>query len=122
MTTQTNFVYGEWGRIDKRYFIIPTIFKSDGDIAIASMNGARNGTHFCPAPWSPGDGPKDQISISITKSISNIFKPNFVCLLKNEIYKTYKTGLSFRHLGHTPGVGLEGVHLYMGVGDRQTDG
>ena len=29
--------------------------------------------------------------ISITKSISNIFIPNFVCVLTNERYKTYQT-------------------------------
>ena len=47
--------------------------------------------------------------ILIPKSISKIFKPNFVCLLKNERYKTYKTGFSFDHLGHAPGVGLGGA-------------
>ena len=47
--------------------------------------------------------------ISITKSISKIFKPNFVCLLTNEIYKTYQTGFSFGRLGHAPGVGLGGT-------------
>ena len=44
--------------------------------------------------------------ISITKSISKIFIPNFVCLLTNERYKTYQTGFSYYHLGHAPGVGL----------------
>ena len=44
----------------------------------------------------------------MSKSISKIFKPNFVCLLKNERYKTYQTGFSFRCLGHAPGVGLGG--------------
>ena len=41
------------------------------------MNGARNGTIFiCPAPWGPGEArQKDKYhKISITKSISNIFK------------------------------------------------
>ena len=46
-------------------------------------------------------------------SISKIFKPNFVCLLTIERYKTYQTGLSFRRLGHAPGVGLGGT---VGVG------
>ena len=64
--------------------------------------------HIFPASWGPGEGPNGQISLNfnITKSISNIFKPNFVCLLTNEIHKTYQTGFSFRRLGHAPGVGL----------------
>ena len=38
-----------------------------------------------------------------------IFKPNFVCLLTNERYKTYQTGFLFGRLGHAPGVGLGGT-------------
>ena len=51
--------------------------------------------------------------ISIAKSISKKFKPNFVCLLTNERYKTYQTVFSFGRLGHAPGVGLGGT---VGVG------
>ena len=47
--------------------------------------------------------------ISITKSISNIFKPNFVCFLTNESNTTYQTGFLFRRQGHVQGVGLVGV-------------
>ena len=48
--------------------------------------------------------------ISITKSISNIFKPNFcVFFLTNEIYKTYQTGFAFRCLGHA--LGAEGSKI-----------
>ena len=47
--------------------------------------------------------------ISITKSISKIFIPNFVCVLTNERYKTYQTGFSFCPLGHAPGMGLWGA-------------
>ena len=47
--------------------------------------------------------------ISITKSISKIFIPNFACVLTNERYKTYQTGFSFCHLGHSLGVGLWGA-------------
>ena len=36
----------------------------------------------------------------ITKSISKIFIPNFVCVLTNERYKTYQTGFLICHLGH----------------------
>ena len=46
--------------------------------------------------------------ISITKSISKIFIPNFVCVLTNERYKKCQTGFSFCRLGHAPGVGLWG--------------
>ena len=51
-----------------------------------------------------GQGP-----IACTKSISNILKPNFVCLLTNEIYKTYLKGFhSTAWVMHAPGVGLGG--------------
>ena len=42
-------------------------------------------------------------------SISKIFIPNFVCVLTNERYKTYKTRFLFCRLGHAPGVGLRGT-------------
>ena len=42
-------------------------------------------------------------------SISKIFIPNFVCVLTNERYKTYKMEFSLCHLGHAPGVGLWGA-------------
>ena len=72
--------------------------------------GCTTSHFFCPAPWGPGEGPKGQISLnSFTKSISRIFKPNFVCLLRNERYKTYQMGFSFGHLGHAPGAGLWGT-------------
>ena len=75
------------------------------------MNGACNGKFLCgPAIWGPGEGSKGQISfISITKSISKIFIPNFVCVLTNERYKTYQTRFSFCCLGNAPGVGLWGA-------------
>ena len=58
----------------------------------------------------PGERSKGQIllniiKISITKLISKIFKPNFVCLLTNERYKTYQTGFSLGPLGHSQGFG-----------------
>ena len=80
------------------------------------MNGARNVKNFFgPAPWGHGEGSKGQISfISITKSISKIFIPNFVCVPTNERYKTYQTffysvawvmpqGWDFGALGVCPG-------------------
>ena len=53
--------------------------------------------------------------ISITKSISKIFIPNFVCVLTNERYKTYQTGFLFCRLGHAPRVGLLGAGGAQGV-------
>ena len=44
-------------------------------------------------PWALGRGQKVKYHlISITKSISKIFIPNFVFVLTNERYKTYQTG------------------------------
>ena len=61
------------------------------------MNGACNVKLFLALP--PGAlrrGQKVKYHlISITKSISKIFIPNFVCVLTNERYKTYQKGFSF---------------------------
>ena len=77
------------------------------------MNGTCTSAIFwVPAPpWGLGEGPIGQISLNLNnfKSISKIFKPNFVCLLTNERYKTYQMGFSFDHLGYAPGVGLGGT-------------
>ena len=75
------------------------------------MNGACNVKLFlAPPPGALGRGQKVKYHLfSITKSISKIFIPNFVCVLTNERYKTYQTGFSFCHLGHAPGVGLWGT-------------
>ena len=73
-------------------------------------------TFFGPVPWGPGEGSKGQISFNlITKSISKIFIPNFVCVLTNERYKTYQNGFSFCPLVHAPGVGLWGTGGAQGV-------
>ena len=81
------------------------------------MNGVCNGTLLAPPPGALGRGKRSNTinhhEISITKSISKIFKANFVCLLTNERYKTYRTGFSFGRLGHAPGVGFGGT---VGVG------
>ena len=73
------------------------------------MNGARNVKNFlAPPPGALGRGQKVKYHlISITKSISKIFIPNFVCVLAK--YKTYQTGFLFCRLGHAPGVGLLGT-------------
>ena len=73
-------------------------------------------TFFGPPPGALGRGQKVKYHlISITKSISKIFIPNFVCVLTNERYKTYQTGFSFCPLGHAPGVGLWGAGDAQGV-------
>ena len=67
----------------------------------------RATSFFCPAPGALGRGQKVKYHlISITKSISKIFNPNYVCVLTNERYKTYQTGLLFCRLGHALVVGL----------------
>ena len=75
------------------------------------MNGAGNIKYFlAPPPGALGRGQKVKYHlISITKSISKIFIPNFVCVLTNERYKTYQTRFSLCSLGHAPGVGLWGT-------------
>ena len=65
---------------------------------------------FAPTPGALGRGQKIKYHlISITKSFSKIFIPNFVCVLTNERYKTYQTGFLFCHLGHALRVGLGGT-------------
>ena len=74
--------------------------------------GAQRHNLFQPHPLGPCGRIKRSYIIkfqnSITKSISNIFKPDFVCLLTNQRYKTYQMRFSFGRLGHAPGVGLWG--------------
>ena len=79
--------------------------------------GLATSNFFLPRPLGPWGGVKRSniILISITKSISKIFIPNFVCVLSNERYKTYQTGFSFCPLGHAPGVGLWGAGGAQGV-------
>ena len=75
------------------------------------MNGARNIIFFwAPPPGALGRGQEVKYYlISITKSISKIFIPNFVCVPTNERYKTYQTGFLFCRLVHALGVGLGGT-------------
>ena len=81
------------------------------------MNEACNVKLFlAPHPGALRRGPKVKCHlILITKSISKIFIPNFVCLLTHERYKTCQTGFSFCRLGHAPGVGLWGARGAQGV-------
>ena len=75
------------------------------------MHRVCNVKLFWPAPpGALGWGQKVKYHlISITKTISKIFIPNFVCVLINERYKPYQKGFSFCPLGHFPGVGLWGA-------------
>ena len=59
----------------------------------------------------PGEGSKGQISFNINYKVNfkEIFIPNFVCVITNERYKTYRTGFSFCCLGNAPGVELWGA-------------
>ena len=76
------------------------------------MNGTRNvKKNLAPPPGALERGQKVKYHlISITKSISKIFIPNFVCVLTNKRYKTYQTGFLFCRLGHALGVGLGGTY------------
>ena len=69
------------------------------------MNGVPNDFFFLPRPLGRGQKVKYHL-ISITKSISKTFIPNFVCVLTNERYKLYQAGFLFCCLGHALGVGL----------------
>ena len=74
------------------------------------MGRATSNFFLAPPPGALGRGQKVKYHlISITKSFSKIFMPNFVCVLTNERYKTYQTGFSFCPLGRAPGVGLWGA-------------
>ena len=69
--------------------------------------GVQRQFFLAPPPRALGRGQKVKYHlISITKSISKISIPNFVCVLTNERYKTYQMGFLFCCLGHAPGVGL----------------
>ena len=74
------------------------------------INGHATLNCFWPRPWGPGEGSKGQISLnSITKSISKICVPNFLCVLSNERFKAYQTGFLFCRLSYALGVVLWGA-------------
>ena len=77
--------------------------------------GRETSIFLAPPPGAQGRGQKVKYHlISITKSISKIFIPNFVCVLTYARYKTYQTGFLFCHLGHDPGVRLWGTGVPRG--------
>ena len=63
------------------------------------------------APWGSGvRGQKVKYHlISITKSNSKIFIPNFVCVLTNERYRNLSDRIFILRLGHALGVGFWGA-------------
>ena len=96
-----------------RYLLLNrwTKFNQIWCVSCSHGKGVQRHIFFWPRPLGPWGGAKRSNIIkyhliSITKSISKIFKPNFVCLLTNERYKTYQTGFSFPCLGHAPGSDL----------------
>ena len=87
---------------------IPTLFKKAKGILLLPPFVCPS-IFFVPPPGALGRDQNVKYNlISITKSISKIFIPNFVCVLTNERYKTYQTGI-FCRLGHALGVGLGGA-------------
>ena len=82
--------------------------------------GRATALFFAQPPGALGRDHKVKYLISITKSISKIFIPNFVCVLTNERYKIYQMGFSFCCVGHAPGVGLWGAGGAKGVKKIQT--
>ena len=59
---------------------------------LTRMERATSNFFLAPPPGALGRGQKVKYHlISVTKSISKIFLPNFVCVLTNERYKTYQT-------------------------------
>ena len=67
--------------------------------------GMQRQLFFWPRPLGRSQKVKYHL-ISVTKSISKFFIPNFLCDVTNERYKTYQTGFLFCRLGHALGVGL----------------
>ena len=77
------------------------------------MGRATKKKFLAPPPGALGRGQNVKCHlISITKSISKIFIPNFVCVLTNERYKTYQTGFLFCRLGHAGHWGCPGGHFF----------
>ena len=75
--------------------------------------GVQRQNFLAPPPGALGRGQKVKYHlISITKSISKIFNPNFVCVLTNERYKTYQMFFFILSPGSCPRGGTWG---YLGA-------
>ena len=78
---------GGWGGVIFFFFVIQPDLVCE---LLTSMAHATVQFFGSPPPGVMGRGQKVKYHyISITKSISKIYKLNFVCLLTNERYKTY---------------------------------
>ena len=75
------------------------------------MNGTQSQFFLAPPPGALGRGQKVKYHlISITKSISEIFIPNFVCVLTKKGTKHFRRVFySVAWVIHTLGVGLGGT-------------
>ena len=60
------------------------------------------------SPPKPLDEIQPKFGVNYKVNFKDFFS-NFVCVLTNDIYKTYQTGFSLCSLGHAPGVGLWGA-------------
>ena len=67
-------------------------------VSCSHERGVQQHNMFWPHPLGRGQKVKYHQT-----SISKIFISNFVFVLKNKRYKTYRMGFSFYHLGHAPG-------------------
>ena len=77
---------------------------------LSFMERASTNFFLASPPGALGRGQKVKYHlISITKSNSKIFIPNFVCVLTNERYKNLSDRIFILRLGHAPRVGLWGA-------------
>ena len=73
---------------------------------LTGMGRAASNVFLAPPPRALGRGQIFNLNYKVN---FKDFTPNFLCVLTNEIYKTYQTGLSFCRLGHVPRMGLWGA-------------
>ena len=103
---------GTWGRWG---FPGVNCFSKHGNLAYQIVgDGERNRMQVKIVPkGQTGDlwlRSKGQISLYFNYNVNfKDFIPDFMCVLTNKRYKTYRTEFSFSHLGHDPEVGLWGA-------------
>ena len=98
-----------WGVRGSKYFFPRNSIRFG--VWVTYMNGICSGTIFwVPALWSPGEGPKGQISLNLNYKVN--FKDFYTKLCvsshKWEIYNI-SDGIFIRPPGSCPGVGLRGT-------------
>ena len=106
---------GTWGYLGAKIKFLPAVcplcylllnhwtkFNQIWCVSYSHEWGAQR-TFLATPPGALGRGQKVKYHlISITKSISKIFIPNFVCVLTNERYKAYQTGFFILSSGSCP--------------------